>query len=615
MSLPEPTEEMPPIEQDIVNLDINDDKTESKPKKAKKKSVGFAPLPEEDLKEHHEVIHKKEVERMKSNPFHRIPNELKYLEKKNSPNPKPIPSSLPVRKVVSPTSPTSPTINAATTTGLGKLRHLPIKDFSVQNKQTELNFDYPSIDLPIPATSLLVKILYTSLNSYDLHKINKYLLNVSNVKIGLGYEYVGEVREVGTSFKTNDAAFKIGDKVYGMIDPLSKKGTLSTSLLINPNRDVVIKVTDPLLAKLQDIDIEISFAHESEARTRDNNENFDIDSSSSSEIEESSTEISPNNTLTNEEGIPSLSKLSTFSVLYSKAKQILSHSNFSATSPKATVLINGADTNLGYTLVQILLSSLYDFQDRLSLILVIKRENEKLFGNFIANLRRRYYDPSKQLNISIVTFDQFNDDLILKGEKVPIKFKPLDTFLNEVADTLLLEGVNEENINDYKVDLFVDIIGSRRMFQVDGGEYKLKNPYFINTSSKISYLQAILRPKSTGSCYVSCCNFNLYEPSYEIEKLLTSGGESESSSTATSSVWSSKWSANLFNKWTAYNYYEEFELKLSKKWILEAIELVLLDQLKFKIDDVIDWRVGLKNYIKRLRQEDKKFIFSIEEFS
>ena len=65
--------------------------------KPKKKSVGFAAAPEEDLKEHHKVLKQKEEIKLKSSPFHKIPAELAYLEKRNSKiDPKPIIDKMPI---------------------------------------------------------------------------------------------------------------------------------------------------------------------------------------------------------------------------------------------------------------------------------------------------------------------------------------------------------------------------------------------------------------------------------------------------------------------------------------------------------------------------------------
>ncbi|KAK6463404.1 hypothetical protein DFJ63DRAFT_312719 [Scheffersomyces coipomensis] len=599
----------------IGDLNLTDSSEQKAKRKVKKKSVGFAPLPEEDLKEHHEAVHKKEQEKLKSNPFHKIPPELQYLEKKKSPNPKPISTTIPkppkpIPLVTSPNPINSPPTAPTTFSGLGRLQSLPIKDISLQNKQTELNFNYPSIDLPIPPTGLLVKIIYTSLNSYDLNKINQYLLNVSNVKVGLGYEYVGEVQEIGSTLKASGEFF-IGDKVLGMIDPTNKKGTLSTSLLINPDRDVVIRITNEMLSQLQDVDIELSFSNGSRPRVA-SNDNFEIESSSSS-----STASLIDETISNKQSdIPSLAKLTTFPVLYSKSRQILSHSKFNYDSP-VNILINGADTNIGFTLIQTLLSttSSYKFTN-LNLILLVKKVNEKSFKSLINNFKQKYFnlDPIRILKFTIITFEAYNlDDLILKNEKVPIVYREVNDVINEVLNGLKNPDIpfDNEDINKFKLDLFVDIVGSKRYFQTN--HYKSNNPHF-QVPKSTSFLQLILKPKIQGSVVISCCNFYAPVPTYEISSITNTTSDANAGSSA-SYVWSNKWSANLLNNWTSYNYFEEIDLKLKRIWIEEGLELLLKDQLKFKIDDnCLDWRIGFKNYIKLLKSNDMKFIFKIEEF-
>jgi hypothetical protein len=152
--------------------DTINDKSEAK-SSTKKKSVGFAALPEEDLTQHHKDIKKKQAIRAESNPFHKIPPELAYLQKKSIPMPKPIIDNANVSK------------RSVSISKIGNLTHLPIKVISIQNHYTEINFDYPSIELPIPAKHVLVNVKYSGLNSHDLLKIYQFGLNISNKKLVL----------------------------------------------------------------------------------------------------------------------------------------------------------------------------------------------------------------------------------------------------------------------------------------------------------------------------------------------------------------------------------------------------------------------------------------------
>lgn len=44
---------------------------------------------------------------------------------------------------------------------------------------------------------------YGGLNSIDVAKIHRYRLNLSNVKVGLGYEFSGVVTNVGPIIRLN----------------------------------------------------------------------------------------------------------------------------------------------------------------------------------------------------------------------------------------------------------------------------------------------------------------------------------------------------------------------------------------------------------------------------
>ncbi|KAK6453740.1 uncharacterized protein RJT20DRAFT_62943 [Scheffersomyces xylosifermentans] len=586
----------------------------------KKKSVGFAPLPEEDLKEHHEEVHKKEQERAKSNPFHKIPPELAYLEKKSR---GPGPKALPTYKKPAGTS-------AYTAQEIGNLRHTNFKEISIQNKETELNFNYPYIDLPIPAHQIVVNVKFASLNSYDLAKINQYLLNLSNMRVGLGYEFAGVISDVGTNW-TNSTEYKVGDVVIGIVDPIDKKGSLSSSLLINPKRDVLIKVDDAILAKASTLDVELSF---DKAGTEEGGE-FEVDSSDSSDESIAANPPVVSNTPVKdkrkssyaiEDEIPALAKLATFPVLYCRAKQMLEHVKLKDT---ANVLINGADTNLGFTLVQLLNSSVYSF-DRLNIILIVRESSYKYMSNFVSQFTKgKYYDPSKTKNITVLTFDSVNEDLVLPGEKVPINYKKPSFFASEVIAALFEPNVpeidspiNESNIQSYKLDIIIDLVGSKKFFQTSSIKYEkldeIQLPLKIHTNAPLSkifnskvkepFLVKILKPKKSGSAFVSGCKFALSEPTYTIDKQI------DYAEMSALNPWTQKWSSNLFNSWTYYNYYEDLELKVKRDWILEGLELLLDGSLKFRIDDYIDWRNNYRAYIKQLKVDDGKVLFKIEDF-
>lgn len=603
----------------------------SSPTKPKKKSVGFAPPPEEDLREYHKYLKQKEEAELKSSPFHKIPPELAYLEKKNKQAPpKPIDQT---PKQAKPNS----RLRLSDLPDLSKLKFFDVKDLSVQNKETELQFHYTTIDLPPSSGSVIVDIKYGSLNSFDLSKVNQYLLNMSNVKVVLGYEFAGVVTNVGSSMQKK---YAVGDYVFGLIDPTSRRGALSSSQIIYPGRDVLVRVDEGVLDQLEDIDIDLDANDDNKAfevgEEEGEEENADVaksletsqpteptkESATDSNIGEPALKTSRLTLESKKVDLPSLAKLSAISLLYNRAKQMLQLLN--TRNKKVNILINGADTDIGLTIIQVLLAE-YQFEF-LSLILVIREKSLDYMDKLIARFEKKYYDPSTIKRLKCIPFDVVNDGLYFPGEKVPISYKKPDFFATEVIDALLIPHSNElidkSNVSDYKLDLFIDLIGCKKYFQSTSTKLHeietLNLPFkqHISTSienlfdanTKEPFLTRILKPKKLGSAVVSGCKFTLKEPSYNIDKLI------DFSEQGVLNPWTSKWSSNILNNWTSYNYYEEIYLKIKQKWAEQALQLVLDDKLKFKIDKVVDWRKDYKKYVKALKENDGKIILEVEEF-
>ncbi|CAK9437485.1 uncharacterized protein LODBEIA_P18630 [Lodderomyces beijingensis] len=581
----------------------------AKPVKAKK-SVGFAPPPVEDLREHHANIKRKEEDELKSSSFHKIPPELAYLDKKKASTavPKPIDQS---PKLEKPNS----RFRLADLPDLSKAKLFDVKDLSVQNKETELQFHYTTFNLPPSSDSVIVDVKYASLNSFDLSKINQYLLNLSNVKVGLGYEFAGEVQYVGSSMSKK---FAVGDKVLGMLDPTSRRGALSTSQVMYPgSRDVLLKVSDEVLDQLDKIDINLTGILDHKEFKVGEEEEEEEEEEAVGEVASQTDKSSLNS-----KSMPPLAKLSSVSLLYNHSKQMLQHLDPGLT--KANILINGADTDIGLTMVQIVLSQ-YQF-DYLNLILVIREKSQKEMDQLLAYFEKKYYDPSRPKKVQCVSFDVVNDGLYFAGERVPTSYKKPDFFATEIINSLLIshdgELINEGNINDYKLDFFVDLIGCKKYFQSTSTKLHeietLNFPYKQHTSSSIEtlfqassnipFLARILKPKKYNSAVVSGCKFTLSNPSYNIDKLIDFAEQ------GVTNPWNKGWASGFLNNWTSYYYYEEIYLKIKRSWCEEALRMVLDNQLKFKIDHFVDWRKDYKKYIKELKENDGKVIFKVEDF-
>lgn len=578
---------------------------DSKPRK----SVGFAPPPQDDLDAHHKKLKQVEQERLKSNPFHKIPAELAYLEK-HAPAPKPLPSftAKPERK-------------SAPYKELGDLRLLAIKTLSVVNRQTEVNYSYPSIDRPIPAHKLIVAVRFALLQLVDLGKINKYPLNISEHRVGLGYDFAGEVVDVGRNFGARDeGALALGAVVVGCVNPQGRKGLLLTSLLVDPRRDVVVVVSEDTLAKLARVQVLIGGEEESK---------FEVDepeAAATPEAAPAAAAAAPAKprigTFALDPALTPLAKLATFPLLYARAKTALSHSHAAiCRAGRANILINGADTNIGLTLIQLLHSLVYQAVERLNLVLVIREESTqqmeamvKLFGRF---------DPHRSIRVTCVPFDLYDEDyIVLPGERRPVQYKKPNLFACDILNALLYEpGVSRQNVNQYKLDLMVDVVGGTKLFQtllVNFGMLEaLLYPFAANLApgehllqifSAGQFLVSILKPKLQGSAFVGLCHYGLKYPSYNVDDLTVDRD-------SIVNPWALKWSTGLANSWfSLYNYYEHVDLEVKKEWLVEGLQLLVDGELKFLVEDYKDWRDGYQAVIAKMKRGDAKAVFKVEEF-
>lgn len=599
--------ELPPII-DMPSSGIGESAT---PKK--KKSVGFAPEPEQDLKDHHRYLDQRKRDKLQANPFWKIPAELSHLEQRRE-GPKPLPKL-----------PTA--IKPRKAKKFEDMKDLPtraVKEISVVNRNTALNFSYHDVNIPVDADKILVDVKYASLSSLDLSKISKYALNVSKTRIGLGYDFVGEISLLGANYRDHPS-YKIGQVVYGVTNPRDRKGSLQTLLVVD-GRDVIVPIDPADIEKLGDIDLELSHSLKS-PYIIDESEVL-IPPSASTTLEGGATPASYNPKKVEAyqitEALPAMGKLCVFSSNFCRAMQSLEivHSKL-VKQGLANVLINGADTNLGRTIAQILTSSVYsDILHKLNVILVVLNVNVASMNEFVDSL-----GSGGLRKLHIVPFDVQNTDLVLPGETIPIAYKSPSLFASDILEKLfnfLPESESiEGNVENIKLDLFVDIIGSRKLFQ-QPLDFKLLDelnaPWKarLGQGSKVSTLLGagkqplftrILQPKNTGSAYVSYCKFDLSEPSYEVDKL------ADHSAKSMFDPWSMKWSSNIANLFVAkYNYYEKMDLDIKQQWVKNALQLVLQGELKMRIDAFIDWRSNSRGHIENLKKRDGQVVFRIENF-
>lgn len=504
------------------------------------------------------------------------------------------------------------------------LRSVAVKDISVMNKQTELNFNYHEYPLPVAGDKVLVDVKYASLSSFDIAKLSKYILNLSTEFVGLGYDFAGVVVGAGSKYA---ASYPVGCTVLGVVNPLSKKGSLLSSLVANPSRDILIVVLDETLARLGALDIKLSFASVSPFLVGDTSPD-----SSSSEFLDSDLPIgTPKTRLTRkdpyeiENALPPMGKLCAFPAQYCRAQQSLTlMTGVFKSQGSANVLINGADTNLGYTILQTICSSVYtEILESYNVILVCQERNVKRLRNLAARL-----GSGGARNIQVIAFDLANEDLVLPGEKTPVNYKKVGFFAAEIIECMFKsipesEKVGAANINKVKIDLFIDIVGSRKMFQqpvnvgsLDEVNFPFRDRFAPGVtlrkllgSAKEPFFLKIMKPKSHGSTFVSYCKYTNPETSYLIDKLV------DHTSKDMFNPWSMRWTLDLANQFVAkYSYYEKFELEIKRAWVEEAFRLVLAGELHVAVDDVVDWRSNYKKYIGQMRSHDGQTVFKIESF-
>lgn len=570
---------------------------------SKRKLVGFAPEPEDDLKAHHEYLELRRQDKIKNNPFWKIPAQLAYLEPRKE-APKPLVNPFKLAK--------APKRFAE----IRDLRSIAVKEISVVNKQTELNFNYTEFKLPISADRVLVDIQYVTLSSFDISKISKYLVNLSDAKVGLGYNFSGIVVSVGARYESQ---FKVGMAVFGLTYPQDRKGSLLTSLLINPNRDILVPVTEETLTKIAQVDVKLSFSGNS----------FDVDSSDSSSdlsVEGPIAPVAPESKLKKDpyqidEALDPIAKLSVFSADYCRAKQsLLLMDGVFRSQCSANILINGADTVLGYTLVQLLTSSAYDFLQKFNIILVCRDSS-------VAPMRRWLSRWSSGMHlIHVVAFDLESLESAMTNSDT--NYKKVPFFAAELLECLFgalpaSERVSASNLNNVKLDLLIDIVGCKKMFQkaitmesLDQVNFPFKEKLapgasagsLFGKSSEPLFIK-LLKPKSKGASVVSYCRYSLSEPSYLIDELI------DHSSKDVFNWWSAKWSLDVANQFVArYSYYEKFDLEIRRPWVDEALDLVLTGQVRMKVDDVVDWRSSYRRYIEQMHEQDGQTVFRVESF-
>ena len=118
------------------------------------------------------------------------------------------------------------------------VKFIPTKALVFHSKAGPIEFSYANkIQLPINKNRLVVEVHYVGLNPVDLKIKNGYSSAIYG-EVGLGREYSGVISQVGENLQGN---WRVGDEVFGIyFHPRLAKGTLQTSILIDPSVDPVV---------------------------------------------------------------------------------------------------------------------------------------------------------------------------------------------------------------------------------------------------------------------------------------------------------------------------------------------------------------------------------------
>ncbi|KAH3687802.1 hypothetical protein WICPIJ_001210 [Wickerhamomyces pijperi] len=121
---------------------------------------------------------------------------------------------------------------------LRHVRYVPTKQlvFYSKNKAPQFTYDI-KFKTPIKSNQIVVQVKAVGLNPVDLKIINSYVSNF-NAERGIGREYAGVITHVGADHASN---WKEGDEVCGLFFHPNGYGTLSSSVLIDPSVDALVK--------------------------------------------------------------------------------------------------------------------------------------------------------------------------------------------------------------------------------------------------------------------------------------------------------------------------------------------------------------------------------------
>ncbi|KAK9316844.1 GroES-like protein [Lipomyces starkeyi] len=100
------------------------------------------------------------------------------------------------------------------------------------------HWTYETIPLPIPKNQILIQVTASTLSSCDIAILNTQMLWAKPGEKGLGRDFAGVVTYVGSN---NELKWRVGDEVCGIYYHPYGAGTLASHLLLDPNREGVLR--------------------------------------------------------------------------------------------------------------------------------------------------------------------------------------------------------------------------------------------------------------------------------------------------------------------------------------------------------------------------------------
>lgn len=126
---------------------------------------------------------------------------------------------------------------------LRHVRHKPTKEYTfVTNKIFPVGANYSKIKFPLKPNTMIVQVKYFAVNPVDIKIWNYYTTDITGAEKGFGREYSGVVYQVADQMNEEFKDFAENDAVCGLYFHLFAKGCSASHILIDLNKDPVVKV-------------------------------------------------------------------------------------------------------------------------------------------------------------------------------------------------------------------------------------------------------------------------------------------------------------------------------------------------------------------------------------